>query len=214
MTCQRKRLTITTESLVCSRSSSDWRTSVSSARMIAVKAMPIKQRNEPAAGALDQDVVDEYLRKAGSDDGGHHQRETYEHQQADGGLRGAQFAQQQSQALRLAARPLEFSRRLHGERNAGEGEIELGHVGAPASDRGIIDVDVVAVDPFEHHEMIEIPMDDAGHRQFVQRRRAPCGIPWHRSRKVRAARTMLLALLPSRETPHETRSCSSGIHAP
>src|SRR5882724_4375169 len=32
--------------------------------------------------------------------------------------------------------------------------------------------------------------------------------------KVRAARTMLLALLPSRETPQATRSCSSGIQAP
>ena len=41
MTCQRKRLTITTESLVCSLSSSDWRTSVSSARTSAVRPMPI-----------------------------------------------------------------------------------------------------------------------------------------------------------------------------
>src|SRR5216684_362356 len=32
--------------------------------------------------------------------------------------------------------------------------------------------------------------------------------------KVRAALTILLALLPSRDTPHATRSCSSGIHAP
>jgi hypothetical protein len=32
--------------------------------------------------------------------------------------------------------------------------------------------------------------------------------------KLRAARTMLLALLPSRETPQATRSCYSGIQAP
>ena len=29
-----------------------------------------------------------------------------------------------------------------------------------------------------------------------------------------AALTILLALLPSRETPHSTRSCSSGTHTP
>src|ERR1700722_472251 len=32
--------------------------------------------------------------------------------------------------------------------------------------------------------------------------------------KLRAALMMLLALLPSRETPHATRSCSSGTHEP
>ena len=36
---------------------------------------------------------------------------------------------------------------------------------------GIVDIDVAAVDPFQHHEMVEVPVDDAGHRQFVQRRR-------------------------------------------
>src|SRR6187402_3327821 len=32
--------------------------------------------------------------------------------------------------------------------------------------------------------------------------------------KRRAARTTLLALLPSRDTPHSTRNCSSGTHLP
>ena len=161
---------MTTESLVCSLSNSDWRTNVSTARTSAVKAMPISKRNEPAVGMLDQNVVDEDLGKSGGDDRRHHQREADDDQQADGGLRGAQFAQQQPQALRLAAGPLERSGRLHRQRDAGEREIELGHVGSPASDRRIVDVDVVAVDAFQHHEMVEVPVDDAGHRQFVQRR--------------------------------------------
>jgi hypothetical protein len=38
--------------------------------------------------------------------------------------------------------------------------------------------------------------------------------PLASSPKLRAALTMLLALLPSRDTPQATRSCSSGIHAP
>ena len=37
--------------------------------------------------------------------------------------------------------------------------------------RRIVDIDAAAVDRLQHHEMIEIPVDDAGHRQFVQRRR-------------------------------------------
>jgi hypothetical protein len=83
----------------------------------------------------------------------------------------AVFAQQQPQALRLAAGLLECRGGLHGQGNAGERQIEFDHVDSPAADRGIVDVDVATVDTFEHHEMIEVPVDDAGHRQFVQRRR-------------------------------------------
>ena len=73
--------------------------------------------------------------------------------------------------MRLAAGSLELSGRLYRQCDAGEGEIEFDHVGSPAADRGIVEVDVATVDTFQHHEMVEVPVDDARHRQFVQRRR-------------------------------------------
>src|SRR6201981_2161708 len=40
-----------------------------------------------------------------------------------------------------------------------------------ATDGGIVDIGVLAVDALQHHEMIEIPVDDARRRHRVQRRR-------------------------------------------
>ena len=47
-----------------------------------------------------------------------------------------------------------------------------------AADRRIIDMDAPpAIEPFQNHEMIEIPVNDAWHGELVESRGAPCGIP-------------------------------------
>ena len=170
MTCQRKRLIMTTASLVCSLSSSDWRSSRQDGAERRGHGHADQQRNEPARGVLDQDVIDEDFRKSRGDDTGHDQREAEDHQQPDRLFRAAQLAQQQPQSLRLFAEFLERLGWLHGEHDAGEREIEFGHVDPSPSDRRVVDVDAVALDAFQHHEMIEVPVDDARHRHFVQRR--------------------------------------------
>ena len=48
----------------------------------------------------------------------------------------------------------------------------------------------------------------------VEQRRELLPKSLRRQPEALAALTTLLALLPSRETPHATRSCSSGTHAP
>ena len=131
------------------------------------------------------------------------------------GFRTAQFAQQQAaMPCGFAARLPERFGALHGEHDAGEREIEFGHVDPPPPDRGIVDIDAVAVDAFQHHEMVEVPVNDAGHRQLRAASTGSLRKPLADRPKLRAALTMLLALLPSRETPHAMRSCSSGIQAP
>ena len=52
MTCQRNRLIITTASLVCSRSSSDWRSMVRMARNSAVTPMPISSGTSQLSACL------------------------------------------------------------------------------------------------------------------------------------------------------------------
>ena len=86
MTRQRKRLIMTTASLVCSLSNSDWRTMVSKARKAAVRAMPISSGTSQLARVLDQNVVDEDLGKARGNDIGHDQREADNNQQGHRGL--------------------------------------------------------------------------------------------------------------------------------
>ena len=161
---------MTTESLVCSLSNSDWRTNVKAARTSAVRAMPISSGMSQLEVCWMRMWSMKILENPAATIAGTTSARLTTHEQADGGLRGAQFAQQQPQALRLAAGPLERRGRLHRKDNAGEREVEFDHVGSPAADRGVVDVDVAAVDAFQHHEMVEIPVDDAGHRQFVQRR--------------------------------------------
>ncbi len=127
-----------------------------------------QQWDEPAGAVPDQNVVDENFRKSRGHDTGRDEREADDHQQADRRLRAAQFAHQQAQALRFVAQFPERLGSLHGEHDTGERKIQFRHVDAPPSDRRIVDVDAVANDALQHHEMIEVPVNDAGHRQFVQ----------------------------------------------
>ena len=101
----------------------------------AVRAMPISSGTSQLAVCWIRMSSTKILENPAATIAGHDQREADDHQQADGGLRGAQFAQQQPQALRLAAGPLERRGRLHREHDAGEREIEFDHVGPPAADR-------------------------------------------------------------------------------
>ena len=186
------------------------------ARTSAVKAMPISSGMQPARGALDENVVDEDLGESGGDDRRHDQRE------ADDARAGRRRSSRSAVRAAAAAGPAaccptfwNAGGRLEGQHDARERLVELDHVDPP---RGPIAGSLRWTSPpsiaFQHHEMVEVPVDDAGHRQLVQRRAAPCLKPLASRPKVRAALTMLLALLPSRETPQATRSCSSGIQAP
>jgi hypothetical protein len=56
------------------------------------------------------------------------------------------------------------------EDDARERGIEFRHVDLPAADRRIIDMDAPAIEPFQHHEMIEIPVNDAWHGELVESR--------------------------------------------
>src|SRR5258708_6718723 len=122
ITCQRKRLTMTTESLVCSLSNSDCRTNVNTARTSAVNAMPI-------SNGMSQLLVC-WIRMW---------------------------------SMKILENPAATI--------AGTTSARLTTTSSPtAVDRGIVEVDVATVDTFQHHEMVEVPVDDAGHRQFMQRR--------------------------------------------
>src|SRR4029077_14467285 len=64
--------------------------------------------------------------------------------------------------------PLELRARLHGQDNAGECLIQLRHPDMAAAYRGIVDDGSFTTDPFEDNKMIEIPMNNAGHRQILE----------------------------------------------
>ena len=83
----------------------------------------------------------------------------------------AELTKQQFQSLWLAPQFLEGLSLLHCKDDAGEGEIELRHIDSPATDRGIVYEDLIALEALQNNKMIEIPVNDAGHRQFMQRRR-------------------------------------------
>ena len=141
-----------------------------------------QQRHEPAGGVLDQDIVDEDFGKSRGDDAGTTSARLTTTSKPD--------RRPSSRVIRAAAAAspaaccpsfLNDSGALHGEHDAGERKIEFGHVDPPASDARVVDVDAIAVDAFQHDEMVEVPVDDAGHRQFVQLA-APCGSPWLQAR--------------------------------
>ena len=128
---------MTTASFVCNLSNSDWRAAVSIARNAAVTAMPI------SIGTSQLVVC--WIRISST--------KIFENpaatmlgtiQQPDRLFRAAQLTQQRPESLRLLAEFLERLGSLQGEHDAGEREIEFGHVDSSPSDRRVVDVDAIA----------------------------------------------------------------------
>src|ERR1700744_2304725 len=105
----------------------------------------------------DQDVVDEDLGEAGRDDIGHDQCNADQDEEHDCRLRVAQFAQQEARPFRSAANLPESLGAFESEYDAGKGPIEFVETDPAATDGGIIEISVLAVDALQHHEMIEVP---------------------------------------------------------
>src|SRR6202171_213337 len=133
---------------------------------------------KPAVHALDENVVHEYLGKTGSDNIGYHESRARDYQQRNRWLVATQLTQKQADAIRLGAELLELFAALKGQHDAREGAIEFRHADTAAAGRGVVDVGVPAADVLQHHEELEIPVDDAWHRELAECRRldaiAPC----------------------------------------
>ena len=71
--------------------------------------------------------------------------------------------------MRRATRLAEFGAWLHRQHDPGKRGIEFDEINIPPPDRRVVNISAPFIEPFEHHEVIEIPVQDAWHRQFVQR---------------------------------------------
>ncbi len=80
-----------------------------------------------------------------------------------------QLATEDRQDGGLASRLAEIRSGLHRQDDPGEGGVELGKIDGAPPDRRVVEISAPVVEPFQNHEMIEVPVDDAWHRQFVQR---------------------------------------------
>ena len=54
------------------------------------------------------------------------------------------------------------------QRDAGEMLRDLGVAEAPHAERGIVDLDAARIHRFQHHEMVEVPMQDAGRVELAE----------------------------------------------
>ena len=132
------------------------------------QAHPDQKRLEPPASILNQNVVDKDLGKSRYYDARNDEREAHQDQQSDCGFRTPQLLEQDRQCARPSPYPLELRARLHGQDDAGECLIQLRHVDLAAAYRGVVDEGGFSTDPFEDHKVIEVPMNNAGHRQLVE----------------------------------------------
>ncbi len=162
---------MTTASLVCSRSSSDWRTMVRMARNVAVMAMPISNGMSQFEVCRIRISSTKILENPATTMLG-----TTSARLTTTSSPTAVFEPRNSRSNNrnpLGSLPVFTNasvRPLHGQHDAGEREIEFRHVDPSPPDRGIVDIDAVAVDAFQHHEMVEVPVNDAGHLAFSCRR--------------------------------------------
>jgi hypothetical protein len=114
---------------------------------------------------VDQDVIDEDACKARGDDARHQQQQSGEQRVNNAGLvPGDAFAQQPQQA-RPGSDFLEIRARLESEHHPGKGLVEFAGADRPRPGGRIIQPyprSVVAGEPLDHHEVIEIPEHDVG----------------------------------------------------
>ena len=178
--------------------------------------MPSSSGGSQSRRPSSRHAVDEDLGEDGHDQPGNDQRQAGEHDE------GERRPRRRRRRRRSARQQAAAARRRAGTPGPGS-KVSTTPVNAwsnssSVTTRGpagrVVQVDPPLAEALDHQEVVEVPEHD--HRRPASSRRL-CRLLLEAlglEAVARAALTMLLALLPSRETPQATRSSSSGTKRP
>ena len=117
---------------------------------------------QPFRGLPRQQPVKEDAGHDGIDDAEQIRNDGGQHDKGHGGGRALQALPGKRQGALALAGGREAFPGLEGQHQAGEGLVKLLHGHLHHAPGGIVEHSLVALEAVQHHEMIEIPMDDAG----------------------------------------------------
>ena len=183
------------------------------AEVASIGAKPDQQRPSQPSNWWIRMLSTKTRVSAGQDQAGQHQHQADPGDEANGRAVALQAMPQARHQARDGTARHEVGAGLEAQDDAGETLAEFLAGDGARPDRGIVELDLGPRDAFDHQEVIEVPVDD-------EREGTGQGLVGLAAEAVgleavaRAARTMLPALLPSRDTPQATRSSSSGTRRP
>ncbi len=127
-----------------------------------------EERRQPVVAALQQHAVQEDLGEDGHDQARDGQCQARQQHEGEAGPGARETALQGREEPGRLAPPLEAGPGLEGQHHAGEGLIQLLLGDHPRACAGIVEVDLPLAEPLQHHEVVEVPVQDGGHPLAAQ----------------------------------------------